>query len=77
MANTNPIKSKIHPFVRNWLKDQYGMEFGRNALPLRDCDGKHEFDAVSSNSKIVAEIKTAFRMDERRQTPIWEEGIRI
>jgi hypothetical protein len=45
--------------VRSWLKDRYGVEFGKNALPLRDCRGKHEFDAVSSNGKIVAEIKTA------------------
>ncbi|HEV8492966.1 MAG TPA: hypothetical protein VGR76_11885, partial [Candidatus Angelobacter sp.] len=59
VANTNLIKSKIHPYVRNWLKDKYGFEFGKLALPLRDCDGKHEFDAVSSNRKIVAEIKTA------------------
>ena len=59
MANTNLIKSKIHPYVRSWLKDQYGVEFGKNALPLRHCEGKHEFDAVSSNGNIVAEIKTA------------------
>jgi hypothetical protein len=59
MANTNLIKSKIHPYVRTWLKNKYGVEFGRNALPLRDCEGKHEFDAVSLNGKIVAEIKTA------------------
>jgi hypothetical protein len=59
VANTNLIKSKIHPYVRTWLKDQYSIEFGKNALPLRDCKGKHEFDAVSSNGKIVAEIKTA------------------
>ena len=59
MANTNLIKSKIHPYVRDWLKNQYGPEFGKNSLPLRGCEGKHEFDAVSSNGKIVAEIKTA------------------
>ena len=59
VANTNLIKSKIHPYVRNWLKDKYGFEFGKLAFPLRGCDGKHEFDAVSSNRKIVAEIKTA------------------
>lgn len=46
-------------FVRSWLKDQYGVEFGKNALPLRNCEGRHEFDVVSSNGKIVAEIKTA------------------
>jgi len=59
VANTNLIKSKIHPYVRSWLKNQYGVEFGKTALPLRDCEGKHEFDAVSSNGRIVAEIKTA------------------
>jgi hypothetical protein len=59
MANTNLIKSKIHPYVRSWLRTKYGVEFGRNALPLRDCEGKHEFDAVSPDGKIVAEIKTA------------------
>lgn len=59
MANTNLIKSKIHPYVRNWLKDKYGVEFGKSVLPLRDCEGNHQFDAVSSDGRIVAEIKTA------------------
>jgi hypothetical protein len=59
VANTSLIKSKIHPFVRSWLQEKYGEPFGKDPLPLRDCAGKHEFDAVSSNRKIVAEIKTA------------------
>src|SRR5215471_1085574 len=59
MANTNLIKSKIHPYVRDWLKKKYGVSFGRNKLPLMGCEGFHYFDAVSSNGKIAAEIKTA------------------
>jgi hypothetical protein len=69
MANTNLIKSKIHPYVRDWLKSQYGAEFGKNSLPLRDCEGKHEFDAVSSDGKIVAEIKTASGPTSGRNHP--------
>jgi len=59
MANTEIIKTKIHPFVRNWLKEKYGIAFGRSELPLRDCEGSHDFDAVSSDGSIVGEIKTA------------------
>lgn len=59
MANTNEIKTKVHPYVRDWLKQKYGIPFGRNRLPLRDCDGFHEFAAVSTDGKIVAEIKAA------------------
>jgi hypothetical protein len=55
VANTNLIKSKIPQLV----KRQVRFRVWKLALPLRDCDGKHEFDAVSSNRKIVAEIKTA------------------
>lgn len=59
MANTELIKSKIHPYVRDWLEKEYGVAFGRNRLPLRGCEGLHYFDAVSSDGRIVAEIKTA------------------
>jgi hypothetical protein len=59
LANTNLIKSKIHPYVRIWLKEQYGVAFGQRTLPLRGCEGIHRFDAVSSDGRIVAEIKTA------------------
>ena len=59
MANTNEIKSKIHPYVRNWLKQRYGIAFGKTRLPLRNCGGFHQFNAVSSDGKIVATIKTA------------------
>jgi hypothetical protein len=59
VANTNLIKSKIHPYVRNWLKEKYGVAFGNGSLPLRDCEGTHQFDAISSDGRIASEIKTA------------------
>jgi hypothetical protein len=59
VANTELIKSNIHPYVRDWLKEKYGVKFGRSRLPLRGCEGVHYFDAVSSDGKIAAEIKTA------------------
>jgi len=59
LANTELIKSEIHPYVRRWLKEQYGVEFGRSRLPLRGCEGVHCFDAVSSDGRIVAQIKVA------------------
>jgi hypothetical protein len=59
MANTNLIKTRIQPYVRNWLKRKYGIAFGRNKLPLHECEGVHFFDAVSTDGKIVAEIKAA------------------
>jgi len=59
LANTELIKSKIHPYVRDWLEQKYGVKFGRSRLPLRGCAGVHYFDAVSSDGRIAAEIKTA------------------
>jgi hypothetical protein len=59
VANTELIRSKIHPYVRGWLKEKYGVAFGRSRLPLRGCEGVHYFAAVSSDGKIAAEIKAA------------------
>lgn len=59
MANTNEIKSRVHPYVRDWLKEKYGVAFGRNKLRLHGCEGSHEFAAVSTDGKIVAQIKAA------------------
>lgn len=59
MANTNVIKNEIQPFVREWLKQKYGVAFGRSKLPLHECEGWHDFDAVSTDGRVVAEIKAA------------------
>jgi hypothetical protein len=59
VANTNQIKTKIHPYVRDWLKERYGITFGKSRVHLQGCEGFHVFDAVSTDGKIVAEIKAA------------------
>jgi len=58
MSNTNDLK-EIEPYVRKWLKKEYGKEFFSYefTLPLR-TGGKHKFDAVSADKSIVAGIKS-------------------
>ncbi len=57
MANTNVIKNEIQPFVREWLKQKYGVAFGRSKLPLHECEGWHDFDAVSTDGRLLPRSK--------------------
>jgi hypothetical protein len=62
MADTRLLKSKIEPFVRDWLAQKFGQPFHSEFLTLsgvKDGSGHHEFDAVSEDKKIVCSIKTA------------------
>ena len=62
MADTTRLKSKIEPYVRDWLGNKYGQPFHSVVLPLsgvKGNPGKHEFDAVSEDRKIICGIKTA------------------
>ncbi len=62
MADTTLLKSKIEPYVRDWLADKFGQPFLSAFLPLsrvKGNPGKHEFDAVSEDRKIICGIKTA------------------
>lgn len=63
MARTTELKTKVEPFVREWLaKNYHGHTFEERTLPLRKKrDGTyavHKFDAVSDDNSIVASIKS-------------------
>jgi hypothetical protein len=59
MANTNLLKTRVEPFVREWLAKQYSQTFSREFLQLAGCSGSHEFDAVSADKRIVCGIKSS------------------
>ncbi len=63
MADTNFIKKEIEPYVLQKLVKLYGQQFKPLFLPVGvESDGKprkHEFDAVSDDSRIVAGIKSS------------------
>ncbi len=59
MANTQILKEKVEPYVRKWLSELFGDSFHPKFLILSRVQGPagtHEFDAVSSDEKIVAGI---------------------
>jgi len=70
MANTNALKERVEPFVREWLASKFGKPFRKQFLDLTGAKGRdgkfaqHEFDAVSEDREIVCalflQILTAF-----------------
>lgn len=56
VANTSYLRYTVEPWVRDRLRERYGHDFGPRVLPL-EPGGSHEFDAVSSDGRIVASIK--------------------
>ena len=62
MANTTLLKTRVEDHVRSWLANKFGQSFHFEFLALSRVKGdvgKHEFDAVSQDRKIVCAIKTA------------------
>src|SRR5271163_862052 len=59
MANTHLLKTRVEPFVREWLSQQFGQKFTCQFLQLDGCSGVHEFDAVSADKRIVCGIKSS------------------
>ena len=58
MADTTVLKRVVEPFVRHVLAEEFGMEFESQVVTL-STGGTHEFDAVSSDGKVFASIKSA------------------
>lgn len=58
VANTQPLKDEVEPYVRTELEKEYGIPFKSMVLELYP-GGEHEFDAVSKDKKIIATIKTS------------------
>jgi hypothetical protein len=53
---TPGIKSEIEPFVRDWLRREFGgAKFGEGMVKL-PAGGSYSFDAVSQDAGIVAAI---------------------
>ena len=58
MSNTNDLK-KVEPYVRVWLRREYGERFIPKEVKLKlRTGGEHKFDAVSVDHSIVAGIKS-------------------
>lgn len=57
MANTNALKTRVEPYVRAWLEERYAQPFRSEFLSLAGCSGRHEFDAVSADRRVVGAIK--------------------
>lgn len=69
MANTQPLKDRVEPYVRSWLSKRYGQRFHTDFLPLVGCAGRHEFDAVSADGKIVGAIKCSSGKTSGKKNP--------
>lgn len=56
MANTKEIRTKIEPWIRDWLATQYkGFTFSEKKVVL-PTSGTYNFDAVSQDGTIVGAI---------------------
>ncbi len=72
MANTQILKKKVEPFVRQWLKERFRVSFESKEIVLtrsQKPNGKHEFDAVSKDKRIVAGIISAGGKTSRGKNP--------
>lgn len=58
MADTSLLKTIVEPHVRAELTSEFGVSFAANTVILT-TGGTHEFDAVSTDGRIVASIKSA------------------
>lgn len=60
MADTTALKRQIEPHVQSWLRNQFGVRFRRQTVPLtgNGTAGQHQFGAVSEDGKIVASVKS-------------------
>ncbi|HWM05441.1 MAG TPA: hypothetical protein VNP92_24135 [Actinophytocola sp.] len=58
MVNTRLLTTAVEDHVRDMLSAKYQVAFRKERLRLQP-GGEHEFDAVSTDRRIVASIKTA------------------
>jgi hypothetical protein len=58
MTDTTYLRSVVESHVREVLGSRHGVPFSSQVLRLRP-GGRHEFDAVSADGRIVAGVKTA------------------
>ncbi len=73
MADTQKYKTKIEPYVRRWLTKKFNKSFKKEETELRlRSGGRHRFDAVSKDRKIVAGIRSS--VGRKHQ---WGEGGKI
>ena len=58
MADTTYLKKPVESYVRDRLAAEFGIAFSSQFLTLAS-GGKHEFDAVSVDHRVVASIKSS------------------
>jgi hypothetical protein len=58
VADTSFLRRVVEGFVREQMAAEFGQQFAATFLPLRP-GGRHEFDAVSSDGRVVASVKAA------------------
>ena len=68
MANTTIYEELVEPYVRKKLCEEFGVAFSSEKVTLT-TGGLHEFDAVSSDRRIVAGIKSAPDRTSGRNIP--------
>ena len=56
MANTKALTEEVEPFIREWLRKKFGVNFTRKKVPI-GSGAFHQFGAVSDDGKIVAAIR--------------------
>lgn len=68
MANTSYLRYIVEPWIRERLTERYGQSFTARQLPLVP-GGRHEFDAVSADRRIVVSIKANSGLTSGRNYP--------
>jgi hypothetical protein len=58
VADTAFLRFEVEPWIREQLAQRYGQSFNSQILALVS-GGRHEFDAVSDDGRVVAAIKTS------------------
>jgi len=72
MVDTRIFVTQVEPFVRSWLKEQHRSLFEPRELELTLAQaprGRHGFDAVSTDGRIVAGINGSSGKTSRGKNP--------
>jgi hypothetical protein len=68
VADTSYLTTVVEDYVRDRLSEEFGQTFRKQTLPLAP-GGRHEFDAVSVDRRVVASIKAASGLTSGGRVP--------
>ncbi|HEV8699211.1 MAG TPA: hypothetical protein VGQ89_16065 [Candidatus Limnocylindrales bacterium] len=68
MANTTYLRRAVETYVRDQLAGEFRQSFSARFLTLQP-GGRHEFDAVSDDRRVVASIKAASGLTASGRNP--------